>query len=162
MTGEELRRVLGLPVPGHIGVVVRDMNKAVDYYSSVFGIGPFTVYNFKPTKHWLREVQYPMTLVTGHAQWSNIQLELLQPLEGKSLHKEFLETNGEGIQHIGFHVSDYDEFFEKFTKAGFKPLTRAETYHDVYKGYSRACYFDTRSIGGIIFEITWRSWLMKK
>jgi len=158
---DELKTKLALPPPGHIGVVVRDMDKAVEYYSSIFGIGPFTVYEFAPDKHWLREEPCPMKLLTGHAMWSNIQLELLQPLEGESLHKEFLETHGEGLQHLAFHIPDYDEWFNKFKKAGFKPLTRAETHHEPYKGYSKACYFDTQSIGGIIFEITWRSWLME-
>lgn len=158
---QKLKAKLELPSPGHLGVIVRDMDKAVEYYSSIFEIGPFTVYEFAPEKHWLREEPCPMKLLIGHAMWSNIELELLQPLEGKSLHKEFLETHGEGFQHLAFHIPDYDEMFDKFIKAGFKPLTRAEAYHPVYNGYSRACYFDTRSVGGIIFEICWRSWLIK-
>lgn len=156
---EKLKAKLELPPVSHIGVVVRDMDRAVEYYSSIFGIGPFTVYEFAPKKHWLREEPCPMKLIVGHTMWGDVQLELLQPLEGKSLHKEFLDTQGEGLQHLAFHIPDYDKTFDKFIKAEFKPLTMAETYHKVYGGWSRACYFDTRGVGGVIFEICWRSWL---
>ena len=39
---DELKIKLGLPPVSQIGVVVRDVNRAADYFSSVFGIGPFT------------------------------------------------------------------------------------------------------------------------
>jgi len=157
----EMTIKLGLPPVSQIGVVVKDMDAAVGYYSSVFGLGPFTVYKFVPEKHWYMERPSPLKLKMGKAMWGDIEWELLQPLEGKSLHQEFLDKQGEGLQHLGFNVPDYDEMFGKFLKSGFKPLMRAETYIDTYKGYLRACYFDTRRVGGVIFEIIWKSWLME-
>ena len=155
----ELRIKLKLPPPYQIGVVVEDMDKAVEYYSTIFGIGPFTVYEFMPEKQWFLEKPSSFKLKLGKAVWGDFELELLQPMEGESLHKDFLENYGEGMQHLGFLVPNYDEMFNKFKKAGFQPLTRAETYVETYKGYLKACYFDTRSVGGIIFEIIWKSWV---
>jgi len=157
----EMTIKLGLPPVSQIGVVVRDIDTAVNYYSSMFGLGPFTVYEFVPEKHWYMEEPSHLKLKMGKAMWGDIEWELLQPLEGKSIHKEFLESYGEGLQHLGFNVPNYDEMFAKFKKAGFTPLMRAETYVDTYKGYLRACYFDTRRVGGVIFEIIWKSWLME-
>jgi hypothetical protein len=37
-------------------------------------------------------------------------------------------------------------------------LMRAETYVETYKGHLKASYFDTRRVGGVIFEIIWREW----
>lgn len=162
MTGiENLKIKLRLPPVSQIGMVVKDMDKAVQYYSSIFGIGPFTVYEFVPENHWFMEEPSYLKLLMGKAMLGDIEFELIQPLEGKSLHKEFLNSHGEGLQHLGFNVINYDEMFDKFLKAGFKPLMRAETYVETYKGRLRACYFDTREIGGILFEIIWKSWLMK-
>ena len=160
MTGiDELKTKLGLPPVSQIGVVVRDVRKAADYYSSLFGIGPFTVYEFVPEKHWhMEELTYSKVLM-GKAMWGNIELELITPLEGKSIHKDFLESHGEGLQHLGFNVPHFDELYERFIQEGFKPLLRGETYVETYKGYLKACYFDTRRVGGIIFEIIWKSWL---
>jgi methylmalonyl-CoA/ethylmalonyl-CoA epimerase len=161
MRTDALKIELGLPPIGQIGFVVKDMDTAVKYYSSIFGIGPFTVYEFVPEEHWFMEEPSYLKLKMGKAMWGDVELELIQPIEGRSFHKEFLETHGEGIQHLGFNVPNYDEMFEKFRAAGFKPAMRAESYVETYKGYLKACYFDTRRIGGIMFEIIWKSWLME-
>jgi methylmalonyl-CoA/ethylmalonyl-CoA epimerase len=150
---------LSLPPIEHIGVVVRDIATAIEYYSSVFGLGPWTVYEFAPEKQWFREKPSSFKLKMGKAMLGDILLELLQPIQGESLHAEFLKTHGEGMQHLGFLVPDYEETFSKFVKAGFDPLTRVEVYMETYKGDLKACYFDTRRAGGVIFEIVWRSWV---
>ena len=159
---KDIQLRFGLPQVSQIGFVVNDMNKAIQYYSSIFGIGPFTLYEFVPEEHWFMEEPSHIKLMMGKATWGNLELELIKPLEGKSFHKEFLEAHGEGVQHFGFFVSNYDEMFEKFKTAGFRPVMRAETYVETYKGYLRACYFDTRCISGIMSEIIWKSWVVNQ
>jgi hypothetical protein len=44
---------------------------------------------------------------------------------------------------------------------GFQALLLAEAYVPTYKGTVRACHFDTRAVGGVIFEVVWKSWLVK-
>jgi len=160
MTGaDELKAKLGLPPVSQIGVVVRDARKAADYYSSLLGIGPFRVYEFVPEKHWYKEGLTYSKVMMGIARWGNIDLELVQPMEGRSIHKDFLEEHGEGLQHLGFNVPNFDELYERFIQEGFKPLLRGESYIDMHKGHLKACYFDTQKIGGVIFEIIWKSWV---
>jgi hypothetical protein len=48
---KELKKELGLPPISQICVVVKDMHKAVEHYSSVFGLGPWTEYEFAPEMH---------------------------------------------------------------------------------------------------------------
>jgi methylmalonyl-CoA/ethylmalonyl-CoA epimerase len=158
---DELKSRLRLPPVSQIGVVVRDTEKAVRYYDSIFGIGPFTVYEWAPDKHWIMEEPSPLKLRMGKAQWGDVELELIQVLEGRSDHTDFLETRGEGLHHLGFNISDYDDLFQRFLREGFKPLMRAESYVSAYDGHLKACYFDTRQVGGILFEIIWKSWLSK-
>ena len=156
---DELKAKMKLPPVSQIGVVVRDVRKSADYYSSLFGIGPFTIYEFVPEKHWYMEELTHSKIMMGKAMWGNIELELIQPMEGKSLHKDFLDRHGEGLQHLGFFVPNYDEMVQAFLQAGFKPVLRGETYVEPYKGYLKACYFDTERVGGVLFEIIWKSWL---
>jgi len=156
---KELQIKLNLPRVSQIGVVVGEMDRAVDYYESVFGLEPFTVYEFVPDKHWYMEEPSPLKILMGKSMWGDVEWELLQPLEGKSLHQEFLDTHGEGLQHLGFTVSNYDDMFERMKKAGLQPLMRAESYVENYGGNVKACYFDTRQAGGVICEIIWKSWL---
>jgi len=118
---KEIVTAIGLPPLSQIGVVVKDVDRAVEYYSSAFGLGPFTTYEFVPEKHWYMEEPSHLKLRMGKAVWGSIEWELIQPLEGKSLHEEFLKTNGEGLQHLGFNVPNYDEVFDKMKNAGFQP-----------------------------------------
>lgn len=41
-------RKLRLPQLAQVGVVVKDLEKVVAYYTSTFGIGPFDIYDFHP------------------------------------------------------------------------------------------------------------------
>lgn len=152
---------LKLPPVSQIVVVVKDVDRVVKRYSSIFGLGPWSVYEFAPEKHWVMEEPSYAKFLMAKAMLGDIELCFMQPLEGKSIHKEFLETHGEGIFNLVFNVTNYDEMFDRFVKAGFKPIARAESYVETYKGYLKACYFDTRSIGGVLIEIRWGSWLME-
>jgi len=86
-----------------IGIVVRDLQKAVDNYWSALGIGPWSIVRIEPPL--LRDVTLrgkPVvaSMLAAIAQSGSIQLELIQPLEGPSIWKEFLEERGEGIHHV--------------------------------------------------------------
>ena len=93
----ELISTIGLPPVSQIGVVVKDVDRAVEYYSSAFGFEPFTTHEFIPEKHWYMKKPSYLRLKMGKSMWDHLELELLQPLEGESLHEEFLRTHGEGL-----------------------------------------------------------------
>ena len=82
-------------------------------------------------------------------------IELIAPVEGETLYKQFLETNGEGIQHVAFTVDDLDRETKKMREKGIPVILsdRRESF----------AYFDTRKIGGIIIELmqSARSWHCK-
>lgn len=156
---KELQVHLSLPQVSQIGVVVEDIDRAVDYYTSIFGLGPFTKYEFQPDRHWFRGEPSPLRMRMAKAMWGDLEWELLQPLQGPSLHQEFLTNQGEGLQHLGFNVRNYDEIYNRMVENGFDPVMRAESYMENYGGDLKACYFDTRRVGGVIFEVIWKSWL---
>ena len=135
----------------HIGVVVRDMDKAVEYYESL-GIGPF-----KPLRHKLLSQQMMLgkpvepdsfALKTRQARLGSIKVELLEPEKGESLWKEFLDTNGEGIMHLAFLVDDIDREEAKLVEKGLTVL-----YHVRFQTGGGSAYFDTREFGGVIIEL---------
>jgi catechol 2,3-dioxygenase-like lactoylglutathione lyase family enzyme len=156
-----LKTKLSLPAISQIGIVVRDMQKAVEYYQGVFGLGPWTVYDSTPDKYWFKGKPSHMKLRQGKAMLGGIELELVQPLEGESPFHEFLQEHGEGLHHLAFNTEDYDGMVRQFEAAGFRPLLQAEAYVETYKGTVKACHFDTRAVAGVIFEVVWKSWLLK-
>jgi len=137
---------------GQVGIVVKDLEKAIEYYSKVFGIGPFTTFEFAPEKHWLRGKPMPIKLNIAVAQMGSIILELMQPLEGDAPHKWFLDNKGEGLQHLGFFVEDYDGWKAYLKKQGIEVLMEAETYIEGI-GHVRGAYMESDKTGGVLFEL---------
>jgi methylmalonyl-CoA/ethylmalonyl-CoA epimerase len=141
-----------LPPPAQIGVVVRDLGKAIEYYSNTFGLGPFQTIEFAPARHWVKGKPTPIRLKIGMCQWGPLMLELIEPAEGDAPHRWFLEGRGEGMQHIGFIVNNYDEWLGYLGEKGIDVLMNAET--DVEgMGHIRAAYLTSDRVGGVLFEL---------
>jgi catechol 2,3-dioxygenase-like lactoylglutathione lyase family enzyme len=138
---------------GQVGVVVRDIQKAVNYYSSVFGIGPFDIYDFRPQRAWSKGKEVgPIKLKIAMADLGPVKFELIEVLEGELPHREFLETHVEGLQHLGFYSDKYDEWKSYAKEKGMEILCEAEVQDDI-RGKRRGFYMDSGKIGGVIFEI---------
>ena len=94
----------------HIGWVVRDCEAAQEQLSARLGAGPFLSVG--------DEVRFDNVLVHGKpvpvvlkiavGTLGGVLIELLQPLDDRSPHAEFLATRGEGIHHLAFLVPDLD------------------------------------------------------
>jgi 4-hydroxyphenylpyruvate dioxygenase-like putative hemolysin len=155
----DLKVKLGLPPVSQLGVIVRDVDKVAHYYESLFGVGPFTIYDFEPEQHIYNGEPTRAKIRMGKAMWGNMELELLQPLEGKSPHMDFFRQHGEGLHHLGFFVPNFDELCENFLREGFKPVLESASYVETYKGSIKVRYWDTDKIVGVLFEIIYKSWL---
>jgi methylmalonyl-CoA/ethylmalonyl-CoA epimerase len=87
-----------------IGVVVRDIREALRRYHETLGWGPWNVYELTPPRHHhttLRgePVDYSMIIAETHAA-GPVDFELIQPLDGPSIYKEWLDEHGEGVHHV--------------------------------------------------------------
>ena len=95
----------------HVGIVVRDMDKAVEYYQSL-GIGPL-----EPSKraHLVTDRKVygkPADDVKTKSRITQIgqsYLEMIQPVSGESIQKKFLEAKGEGINHLGLFMDNLEK-----------------------------------------------------
>jgi methylmalonyl-CoA/ethylmalonyl-CoA epimerase len=160
---EKLRVKICLPPVSQIGILVRDVDKTARLYSEIFGMPEFYVYDLEVANHWYYGEKAPVKLRMGKVQWGPAEIELIQHLEGeKSLFPGWLEEHGEGLSHLGFEVDDYAQIHSRMVAEGFEPIQWIETDYPAYEnGKAKACYFDTRRVGGVIFEIMWRSWAKK-
>ena len=131
--------------PHHICIVVKDIGKTKSYYESI-GIGPWMDYPPLVEYTKLNVIDekgfFDTRFVYTHI--GNLQLQLAQPGEGKTIYKEFLETKGEGVFHIGFEVDDIDTVDKQLTNNGMKIL--ASGRRDDGSGFS---YLDTRQHAGV-------------
>lgn len=116
------RIALGKPV--QIGLVVRDAYRTADLMWSLFGIGPFRFVEWPLDRPDMKaiyrgnQVHYRMRL--AFANLTNIEIELIQPLEGESVHTEALARHGEGLHHLLFDVPDPDTVARTMAEAGIE------------------------------------------
>ncbi len=143
---EYLDGIFSLANLSHIGIAVKDADKTLEFLSSVWHIGkPMDTTIYTPAKEDLFYGE-PFTAKLVQVKFGPVNLELLQPIEGNSIWKQFIDEKGEGIHHFALGVSNYDEMCKRFDKLGHKLLISA-----VFHG-ERWCYYQTAP-GGICIEL---------
>ena len=142
-----------LPPLSQVGVVVKDLDKAMDYYSSVFGMGPWRVVEVDAPEVRLRDETYAWKGRIAFTQLGPVEFELIQTIKGRSIHSEFLDEGREGLHHLGFRVTGEEKSYiiAQLAKGGIGVTQGGESFH----GGSYA-YLDTQKIGGVIFEFIYR------
>jgi hypothetical protein len=137
-----------------IGIVVKDLNKAMKKYWDLFGIGPWRVHTYAPhtglTNMNIRGKEEPYGMRLALAYTGKMNWELIQPLSGPNIYKEFLEQKGEGLHHVNTsRVADFDQTMLNLGKKGIKPLMTGTFMQGTY------AYMDTeKELGGVIFEMS--------
>ena len=110
-----------------VALVVRDLKATMAEYVDRMGIGPWRVMHFGPprmTEMRLRgePTSFSMDIAiafTGDTMW-----ELIEPVDGPSIYKEFLDEHGEGLHHVLVRHEglDFDAAVARFGQAGCPPL----------------------------------------
>lgn len=91
-----------LPPVGHVGVVVADMDRALEEIRQIFGIdGAGKVYDFTPMNVWAWGEKIPGCQIRiAMLDWTDsLKLEVLQPVFGEIEHKRFVDEVGGGMHH---------------------------------------------------------------
>jgi methylmalonyl-CoA/ethylmalonyl-CoA epimerase len=92
-----------------VGVVVEDIEKTCANLERIFGIGPWEIRDWPPRQDMRRWYRGQKTLCKARMAFclvGTVELEIIQPLEGSSIWRDFLTEKGEGIHHIRFNVED--------------------------------------------------------
>jgi methylmalonyl-CoA/ethylmalonyl-CoA epimerase len=103
----------------HIGVAVKDLDEAIHVYRDILGFKLEGVHTMN--KRMLKIAFFSL---------GESRIELLQPLSVDSTVAKFLETRGEGIQHLAVKVKNVEATLEEFKRKGVvlideKPKTGA-------------------------------------
>ena len=139
---------IALPSPFKISAVVKDINKTIEFFSSTAGLGPWQTFEYSAQKDEVM-VGEPFKIMVAWAEVGGpLVYELIQPLEGRSVWSQFLETKGEGLHVIAYSApSNWGEIVSKLQAQGATMLVGA-----TFEG-KRWCYLDTKP-GGIRIELT--------
>ncbi len=101
-----------------IAVVVRDLRASLKAYHELLGWGPWNVYEHVPPKlhhtH-LHGTPTAYTMLGAETNVNGMGFELIQPLDGPSIYKEWLDQHGESLHHVAVmkHTLEESEVFKK-------------------------------------------------
>ncbi len=116
------------------------------------GIGPFRVYTFSPET--VTEQTYncdasPFSVKVCFATNDNLTFEIMQPLSGRTIMREFLDEHGEGIHHIAFDCCGvpWNERIKLFADRGFTPAQSGR-----WLNKNSFSFFDTEAATTTCFE----------
>src|SRR6516165_5946459 len=81
---------------------------------------------------------------------SSPQLEVIQPLDGPSVHADWLEERGEGFHHAGYVVRSLEQTTAEMEAAGHQVIARIHSFGADRDG--AAAYYDTADKLGFLVE----------
>jgi methylmalonyl-CoA/ethylmalonyl-CoA epimerase len=125
----------------HVGIAVPDLDEALTFYSSVFGLE--SVHEEVNEEQGVREAM----LAVGD---SGSCIQLLAPLDASSTIAKFLDRNGPGIQQLAYRVTDIDAVSATLRERGVRLL-----YDQPKRGTSdsRVNFVHPKDAGGVLVEL---------
>lgn len=136
-----------------ICILVPDIEKAVEIWWKKFGIGPWHLYTYgKPlvkrmTRHG-KPCEYKMKIALSYI--GKMRIELIEPLEGDTVYKEFIEDHGYGVHHLGVLTDDMKGSLKNAESAGIAMTMDGAGFGPDDDGHY--AYLDTEKLIGTTIE----------
>jgi methylmalonyl-CoA/ethylmalonyl-CoA epimerase len=125
----------------HVGIAVRDLDEAVDFYRDNFGFA--LVHEETNEEQGVREAM----LSVGD---SGSCLQLLAPLTSESAIARFLDRSGPGMQQLAYRVTSITEAMDAVRAQGMRLL-----YDEPRRGTadSRINFIHPKDVAGVLVEL---------
>jgi hypothetical protein len=109
--------------PKQLGIVVKDINKAIDHWVNDLGVGPWFVNDPIPlisSRYHGKEME-DLNVCNALSHSGEWQIELIEPRHaGSSVWTDFLEAGCVGIHHFSHYAHDFDAFCDDATSRGLE------------------------------------------
>ena len=133
-----------------VAIIVKDIDKARIAWAQILGVKTPDVRVAE--SHFSRPTLYMGNPSDAKAKLAffamdNLQIELIQPLGGKSTWQEFLDNNGEGLHHIAFQVKNIDGIEKEFASLEMTTIQRGGWDGGAYS------YIDSSNEIGCMLEL---------
>lgn len=138
-------------LPGRLfqmGIVVPDMEAALAHMQGPMGTGRFMTLPADPKAGWFRGETEDMSYKLAFGYMGEMQVELIQPVSGRSTYAEYLDrVPGGGVHHLGFQVTDFAAAGADMTARGYRAVQTGSF------GETRFTYYESDSDPGLLVEI---------
>jgi catechol 2,3-dioxygenase-like lactoylglutathione lyase family enzyme len=140
-------------VLAQVCIIVEDVERSAAQYAEILGFPVSTEFQIT-RRHDHTQATYYGSPTDARAKINgfeigSIQFELLQPLEGPSTWKDYLDQHGEGIHHIAFFVPKTDVAASSFVEHGYT-ITQQGLFTGQTGMYT---YLDTDRDLGVVIEL---------
>ena len=137
-----------------IAMVVKDLDKTVEMYYKVFGIGPWHFYTYeKPFVQKMtykgKKADYSMRVALTY--FGPMRIELIQEVEGDTVYRDYIKEHGYGVQHLGLLVEDMEEAIRLAEEAGYTVTQDGSGFGP--DGDGHYAYLNTETDFGVTFEL---------
>ena len=137
-----------------IAYVVEGIEKHIDYWTQVMGVGPFFHFPVPLPFEWVRAdgqdlaVDAPVYKAVAVAYSGDMMIELIEPGPAPSTYRDFLEAGHKGVHHLGTFTDRLDEQLAAAKQAGMKVVLEGEL------PFSRFAYLEPEdALPGTIIEM---------
>jgi methylmalonyl-CoA/ethylmalonyl-CoA epimerase len=125
-----------------VGIAVKDMARAVSYYTEILGLAPNEIATYEP--YGMRYCLFTM---------SDFFLELMEPTTPHGPIGRFIETHGEGVQHLSLRVADIEEAIAELKGKGFRLVQDTPVREHVGFGIANFAFVRPQSAHGVLLQL---------
>lgn len=140
-----------------VAILVKDLDKTVENYWTMFGIGPWQFYTYgKPL---VRQMSYRGHLAEykmriALSQIGPLRIELIEAKEGDSIYTDFIREHGYGVHHFGILIDDMKDALVQTDSAGLNMIQDGSGFG--LDGDGHYAYLETEEALGVTLELIQR------
>lgn len=123
----------------HIGVAVKSLEEAADFYENILGI----------KRTGIEEVAEQQVKVM-FLPCGDCEIELLESTSEDGPVARFIEKNGEGVQHVAVRVEDIDVALAELKEKGIRMIDEVPRYG---AGGARIAFVHPKATKGVLLEL---------
>jgi methylmalonyl-CoA/ethylmalonyl-CoA epimerase len=133
-----------------VAIAVRDLDAAVDAWSSFLGVEPtrrLVTAPLEESKAEYHGAPTPARVKLALFELDQLTIELMEPVDKPSVWDDHLAKHGQSVHHLGFRIPDMDKGAASLERLGY-PLLQSGDF-----GTGRYAYFDSESALGTTVEL---------
>jgi methylmalonyl-CoA/ethylmalonyl-CoA epimerase len=137
-----------------VALVVEDLDKAVENYWKLFGIGPWHFYTYgkplvKRMSYHGQPSEYKMRIALSYL--GPLRIELIELGEGDTVYADYVREHGYGVHHFGILVEDMEAALAEAEAAGMAMVQDGAGFGR--DGDGHYAYLDTEDEIGVMLEL---------
>jgi 4-hydroxyphenylpyruvate dioxygenase-like putative hemolysin len=118
-----LKQKLGLPKVGQLGFIVYDIQTSLPAYASLYNLTTWFEPLYAEKQFKIAGEPRDLELNIAFAYSGKVQIELVEEKSQQApIYKDHLESQGQGLHHLGFYVSDFEDKLKIADQLGLNVL----------------------------------------